>query len=54
MPYVMGIDVGTTGARVLIADADGAVLANARRSLGPPPTDLPEGWAQKLGWEGTP
>lgn len=52
MPYVMGIDVGTTGARVLIADADGKVLANARRPLGPGPADVPEGWAEQepRGW----
>lgn len=33
MPYVMGIDVGTGGARVIVAGADGRVVAQARQGF---------------------
>ena len=37
--HVIGLDVGGTGARGLLADATGAVLAQARRERGGPPAD---------------
>src|SRR5579862_4621680 len=41
LPMVLGIDVGTSGVRLLAATADGAVVAEARAALCDLPTTGP-------------
>lgn len=43
---VMGIDIGTQGARVLVVSADGAVRARANQPLPPHQAGLPIGWSE--------
>lgn len=49
---VLGIDLGTQGARVLAVDPSGALVAAAHQPLAPPAQDLPPGWFEQdpRGW----
>lgn len=54
----LGIDVGTQGTRVIIADQDGRVVTETSQEFHPfsKPTALPEGWFQQspdFWWEAT-
>jgi D-ribulokinase len=44
---VLGIDLGTQGARVLAVQADGTVTAAASEALRASPSDLPAGWFEQ-------
>ncbi len=44
---VIGIDLGTQGARALAVDPSGAVIAAAHQSLAPAAQDLPAGWFEQ-------
>ena len=46
--FVMGIDVGTQGVRVVVVDAHGVLQASARLPLPSPVTQLPTGWAEQI------
>ncbi|MHB1457743.1 MAG: FGGY family carbohydrate kinase, partial [Armatimonadota bacterium] len=46
--HVMGIDIGTQGARVIVCDANGRITAQASESfVRPSETTLPPGWAEQ-------
>jgi len=45
--YFMGVDVGTQGARCVVADEDGTVAAAASCPIAAPPVRLPTGWAEQ-------
>ncbi len=46
--YILGVDVGTQGARALICDSDGVVVARAERPfVSRSPEDLPSGWFEQ-------
>ncbi|MHC4592342.1 MAG: FGGY family carbohydrate kinase, partial [Planctomycetota bacterium] len=48
MPVVFcGIDVGTQGARCVLARADGAVIGKGECAFGETPAPLPEGWFEQ-------
>ena len=47
MHYVMGIDVGTGGVRVMVSGPDGTVAAEARAAFGPPAKSPADGVAEQ-------
>ena len=45
--YVLGLDVGTQGARAVVCDAEGRTLASAQCPLAQPCRSLPDGWFEQ-------
>jgi xylulokinase len=45
--YFMGIDIGTSGARVVICDESGDLISSARASFAEKVRNLPEGWSEQ-------
>ncbi|MGQ9525127.1 MAG: FGGY-family carbohydrate kinase [Armatimonadota bacterium] len=45
--YVLGVDVGTQGARAVVCDAEGSVVGSAHCLLAQSSRDLPDGWFEQ-------